>query len=73
VFVLQLANGQDDNEVILDDLPTKLTGLTEVTTDYVFPGCWLLLQIEGALRIIAPEQHQIGNSESLREQNLGRS
>lgn len=36
VFVLQLANGQDDNEVILDDLPTKLTGLTEVTTDYVF-------------------------------------
>jgi len=33
VFVLQIANGQDDNEVILDDLPTKLTGLTEVTTD----------------------------------------
>ncbi|XP_020606442.1 pericentriolar material 1 protein-like isoform X2 [Orbicella faveolata] len=25
----QIANGQDDNEVILDDLPTKLTGLTE--------------------------------------------
>lgn len=36
MFVLQLANGQDDNEVNLDDLPTKLTGLTEVTTDYVF-------------------------------------
>ncbi|KAJ7392938.1 Phosphoacetylglucosamine Mutase, partial [Desmophyllum pertusum] len=24
-----IANGQDDSEVILDDLPTKLTGLTE--------------------------------------------
>lgn len=36
MFVLQIANGQDENEVILDDLPTKLTGLTEVTTDYVF-------------------------------------
>ena len=35
VFGLQIANGQDDNEVILDDLPTKLTGLTEVTTDCV--------------------------------------
>ena len=30
VFGVQIANGQDDNEVILDDLPTKLTGLTEV-------------------------------------------
>ncbi|XP_078372053.1 pericentriolar material 1 protein-like isoform X2 [Oculina patagonica] len=25
----QITNGQDDNEVALDDLPTKLTGLTE--------------------------------------------
>jgi len=41
VFVAQFANGQDDNEVILDDLPTKLTGLTEVTTDFVFLGLFI--------------------------------
>lgn len=27
--LLQVVNGEGDNEVALDDLPTKLTGLTE--------------------------------------------
>lgn len=35
-----------------------------------FSGCWLLLQLEGAMTIIVPEQHQKGNSESKREQCL---
>ena len=29
--LLQITNGQDDSEVSIDDLPTKLTGLTEVS------------------------------------------
>ena len=29
--LLQVVNGEGDNEVALDDLPTKLTGLTEVS------------------------------------------